>query len=98
MERLAFKVLIPARMRSTRLPGKMLADIGGKPLVAWVAQRARASGAAAVVIATDHADIQRAVTALGYEACLTSAAHETGTDRLAEAVGLLGLGDRKSVV
>ncbi len=98
MERPAFKVLIPARMRSTRLPGKMLADIGGKPLVAWVAERARASGAQAVVIATDHADIERAVTALGYQACLTSQAHETGTDRLAEAVGLLGLGADEIVV
>ena len=93
-----FKVIIPARMRSTRLPGKMLADIGGKPLVAWVAQRAAQSGADEVVVATDHADIAAAVTRAGYRACITSAAHETGTDRLAEAVALLGLPDAQIVV
>jgi 3-deoxy-manno-octulosonate cytidylyltransferase (CMP-KDO synthetase) len=98
LERLAFKVVIPARMRSTRLPGKMLADIGGKPLVAWVAERARASGAEEVVVATDHPDIAEAVAARGVRVCTTSAAHETGTDRLAEAVALLGLADEEIVV
>ena len=98
MERLAFKVVIPARMRSTRLPGKMLADIAGKPLVAWVAERARASGADEVVVATDHQDIADAVAARGIRVCTTSATHETGTDRLAEAVGLLGLADAEIVV
>lgn len=90
MERLAFRVLIPARMRSTRLPGKMLADIHGKPLVAWVAERAAESGADEVIVATDHADIADAVSAQGWRVCTTSPAHETGTDRLAEAVELLG--------
>jgi 3-deoxy-manno-octulosonate cytidylyltransferase (CMP-KDO synthetase) len=85
-------------MRSTRLPGKMLADIAGKPLVAWVAERARASGAEAVVIATDHEDIARAVTALGWRALATSSEHETGTDRLAEAAALLKLRDDEIVV
>ena len=98
MERLAFKVVIPARMRSTRLPGKMLADIGGKPLVAWVAERAKASGAQRVVIAADHPDIESALAARGFEVCLTSAAHETGTDRLAEAAALLDLGPEEIVV
>ena len=91
MERLSFRVIIPARMRSTRLPGKMLADIGGKPLVAWVAEKARASGADEVVIATDHQDIADAVSALGLRVCTTSVAHETGTDRIAEAAALLKL-------
>jgi 3-deoxy-manno-octulosonate cytidylyltransferase (CMP-KDO synthetase) len=86
-----FTVVIPARMRSTRLPGKMLADVAGRPLVAWAAERARASGAQRVAIATDHEDIARAVRALGFDACLTSEAHETGTDRLGEAVRLLDL-------
>ena len=95
---MAFKVIIPARMRSTRLPGKMLADIGGKPLVAWVAERARASGAAQVVIATDDERIARTVRALGWQACMTSPDHETGTDRLAEAAGLLGLAPGEIVV
>ena len=98
MERPAFTVVIPARMRSTRLPGKMLADIGGKPLVAWAAERARASGAARVVIATDHDDIARAVGALGWQACMTSAEHPSGTDRIAEAVRALGLGPEAIVV
>jgi len=93
-----FNVVIPARMRSTRLPGKMLADIGGKPLVAWVAERAKASGAKTVCIATDHDDIARAVTSLGWQALKTSEAHETGTDRLAEAAALLGLAPDEIVV
>jgi 3-deoxy-manno-octulosonate cytidylyltransferase (CMP-KDO synthetase) len=98
VERLAFKVIIPARMRSTRLPGKMLADIAGKPLVAWVAERALASGADDVVIATDHQEIADAVAALNLKVCTTSAAHETGTDRIAEAVALLKLRDDEIVV
>ena len=98
MDRLAFKVIIPARMASTRLPGKMLADVGGKPLVAWVAERARASGADEVVVATDHQDIADALAARGWKVCTTSPAHATGTDRLAEAVGLLRLGDDEIVV
>ena len=98
MERLAFRVIIPARMRSTRLPGKMIADIGGKPLIAWTAAQAAASGADEVVIATDHQDIADAAAAHGFKVCTTSAAHETGTDRLAEAVSLLGLADDEIVV
>ncbi len=98
VERLAFKVIIPARMKSTRLPGKMLADVAGKPLVAWVAERASASGADDVVIATDHQEIADAVTALGWKVCTTSTEHETGTDRLAEAVALLGLDADEIVV
>ncbi|MBC8022442.1 MAG: 3-deoxy-manno-octulosonate cytidylyltransferase [Burkholderiales bacterium] len=85
-------------MRSTRLPGKMLADIAGKPLVVWVAEKAAASGASAVFIATDHDDIAKAVSALGWKALATSSAHETGTDRLAEAAGMLGLADDEIVV
>jgi len=91
VERLAFKVVIPARMRSTRLAGKMLANIAGKPLVVWVVERAIASGADEVVVATDHHDIADAVALHGHKVCTTSTAHETGTDRLAEAVALLAL-------
>jgi len=93
-----FKVVIPARMRSTRLPGKMLAVIGGKPLVAWVAERAKASGAKAVYIATDHEDIANAVSSLGWKALKTSESHETGTDRLADAAALLDLAADEIVV
>jgi 3-deoxy-manno-octulosonate cytidylyltransferase (CMP-KDO synthetase) len=94
----AFRVVIPARMRSTRLAGKMLADIAGKPLVAWVAERARESGASEVVVATDHEDIERAVRALGWKAVRTSAAHPSGTDRLAEAAAVLGYAADEIVV
>lgn len=94
----AFTVVIPARMRSTRLPGKMLADVGGKPLVAWAAERARASGAARVVVATDHEDIEKAMRALGIEACMTSEAHPSGTDRIAEAARILELAPDAIVV
>jgi 3-deoxy-manno-octulosonate cytidylyltransferase (CMP-KDO synthetase) len=93
-----FTVVIPARMHSTRLPGKMLADVRGKPLVAWVVERAKASGASAVVVATDHQDIATALAPFGCRVVLTSPAHETGTDRLAEAVTHLGLEDRDIVV
>src|SRR2546421_313651 len=85
-------------MRSTRLPGKMLADIGGKPLVAWVAERARASGAARVVIATDHGDIEKAAGAHGWSVCRTSVDNATGTDRIAEAAVALGLAPGSIVV
>jgi 3-deoxy-manno-octulosonate cytidylyltransferase (CMP-KDO synthetase) len=98
LKTLSFKVVIPARLRSTRLPGKMLADIAGKPMVAWVAERAAESGAEEVIVATDHADIAGVVSALGWRVCTTSPAHPTGTDRLAEAVDLLGFADDQIVV
>ena len=79
-----FSVIIPARYASTRFPGKPLADLGGKPMVVRVAERARASGASEVLIATDHRGIARAARDHGYEAVMTSARHVSGTDRLAE--------------
>ena len=93
-----FTALIPARYASTRLPGKPLADLGGRPMVVHVAERARASGALRVVIATDDARIADAVRAHGFDALMTRADHATGTDRLAEAAALLGLGDDEIVV
>ena len=97
-ERLAFKVLIPARMHSTRLPGKMLADVAGKPLVAWAVQRGIESGADEVIVATDHPQIADAVAGMGCRVCTTSPEHATGTDRLGEAVSLLGLAADEIVV
>jgi 3-deoxy-manno-octulosonate cytidylyltransferase (CMP-KDO synthetase) len=94
----SFTVLIPARYTSTRLPGKMLADIGGAPMVVRVAQQARASGAQAVVVATDHADIAQAVRAHGVQVCMTRVDHASGTDRLAEACALLGVAGDALVV
>lgn len=87
----AFSVLIPARYASTRLPGKPLADVAGKPMIVRVAERARSSGAARVAVATDDARIRDAVEAHGFDAVMTRADHATGTDRLAEAAVKLGL-------
>jgi len=81
-----FIAVIPARYASIRLPGKPLADIGGKPMIVRVAERARASGAAEVWIATDDQRIASAVVAHGYRACMTRAGHASGTDRIAEFV------------
>lgn len=93
-----FTVLIPARYASTRLPGKPLADIAGKPMVVRVAERASESGAARVVVATDDARVYDVVVAHGITACMTRADHPTGTDRLAEAADQLGLADDAIVV
>jgi 3-deoxy-manno-octulosonate cytidylyltransferase (CMP-KDO synthetase) len=95
---LRFTVLIPARYASSRLPGKALADIGGKPMVVHVAERARASGAGAVWIATDDQRIVAAARSHGCDALMTRADHASGTDRLAEAVAALGLADDELVV
>jgi 3-deoxy-manno-octulosonate cytidylyltransferase (CMP-KDO synthetase) len=86
-----FTVLIPARLSSTRLPGKPLADIGGLPMIVRVAQRAALSGAGDVVVAADHEDIVAACNAHCVSVVLTRSDHATGSDRLAEACGLLGL-------
>ena len=93
-----FTALIPARWASTRLPGKPLADICGKPMVVRVAERAIASGAARVVVATDDRRIVDAVAAHGVAAVLTRADHPTGTDRLAEAAAQLNLAPHDIVV
>jgi len=82
-------ILIPARMASMRLPGKPLADIQGKPMIAHVADRARASGLGRVVVATDSQAIVDIVRAHGHEAVLTRADHESGSDRIFEALAAL---------
>lgn len=93
-----FTVLIPARLASTRLPDKPLADIGGKPMVVRVAQQARLSAARRVAVATDSERIAEACRAHGVEAVLTAASHPSGTDRLAEAAASLGLAGDDLVV
>lgn len=85
-----FKVVIPARHASTRLPGKPLLDIAGKPMVVRVVEQALASGAEEVVVATDHADILKAVEAAGYRAVMTREDHVSGTDRIAEVAAIFG--------
>ena len=94
----AFHIVIPARMASTRLPGKMLADLGGLPLVVRTAQQAMIAGAASVTVAADDYEIVSAVKKHGIDCVLTSVDHPTGTDRLAQAVDLLGLQDDDIVV
>ncbi len=93
-----FHVVIPARFASTRLPGKPLRDIAGRPMIQHVYERALASGAARVVVATDDERIAKVVEAFSGEVCMTSPDHQSGTDRLAETVEKLGLGDDAVVV
>jgi len=88
---LPFDVLIPARLASTRLPGKPLADIAGLPMIVRVARRAAQSAARSVTVAADDASIVAACTAHGVAAVLTGAHHASGSDRLAEAARLIGL-------
>ncbi len=94
----AFSIIIPARLASSRLPEKALADLGGKPMVVRVAERARLSAAAQVWVATDHADIAAACAEHGVPTVMTGSHHESGTTRLAEAVQILGLPDEAIVV
>ena len=93
-----FTVLIPARLASTRLPNKPLADIAGLPMVVHVARRAAQSAALRCVVAADDATIVEACRLHGVEALLTRADHASGSDRLAEACALLGLAGDDIVV
>ncbi|PKO82424.1 MAG: 3-deoxy-manno-octulosonate cytidylyltransferase [Betaproteobacteria bacterium HGW-Betaproteobacteria-13] len=96
--RTAFRVVVPARHASTRLPGKPLADIAGKPMVVRVLERASAAGASEVWIATDHEGVRDAVLAAGGKVQMTRADHPSGTDRLAEVATALGWADDDIVV
>ena len=93
-----FTVIIPARMRSTRLPEKPLKDILGKPMVVRVAQRAAQSRASDVIVACDDGRVLSACKSEGVKAVLTKTSHPTGTDRLSEAVRILNLPDDAIVV
>lgn len=95
---MSFKVVIPARYGSTRLPGKPLLDIAGKPMVAHVYERALQSAATEVVVATDDARIEAALQAYGAKVVLTSPDHPTGTDRLQEVAQKLGWQENDIVV
>ncbi|HBV38970.1 MAG TPA: 3-deoxy-manno-octulosonate cytidylyltransferase [Erwinia sp.] len=83
---MSFVAIIPARYASTRLPGKPLVDIHGKPMIVHVMERARESGAERVIVATDNNDVARAVEAAGGEVCMTRPDHQSGTERLAEVI------------
>lgn len=94
----SFSVLIPARLASTRLPGKPLADLGGLPMVVRVARQAERAGAARVVVAADDPQVVQACERHGVQALMTRADHSSGSDRLAEACSLLGLDGSDIVV
>lgn len=95
---MTFTVVIPARFASTRLPGKPLLDIAGKPMVQWVHEQALKSGAQKVIIATDSQRIADVVTAFGGEACMTRADHQSGTQRLAEVIEKYAIADDEIIV
>ncbi|MBD1389647.1 3-deoxy-manno-octulosonate cytidylyltransferase [Neiella sp. HB171785] len=95
---MSFTVIIPARYQSSRLPGKPLADIGGKPMVLHVVEQAKLSGASRVVVATDDERIAEVVRASDTELCMTGDHHQSGTERLAEVVDRLGLASDEIVV
>jgi 3-deoxy-manno-octulosonate cytidylyltransferase (CMP-KDO synthetase) len=95
---MAFHVIIPARLQSTRLPAKPLADLGGRPMVVRVAERAARAHPVSLTVATDAESVAAACQAHGWAAILTASDHPTGTDRLAEAVKVLNLAPDDIVV
>jgi 3-deoxy-manno-octulosonate cytidylyltransferase (CMP-KDO synthetase) len=95
---LSFRVIIPARYESTRLPGKPLREMAGKPMIQHVYDRATCSEAAQVIIATDDARIQQAAEGFGATVCMTSTQHRSGTERLAEVIETLQIDDDEIIV
>jgi 3-deoxy-manno-octulosonate cytidylyltransferase (CMP-KDO synthetase) len=93
-----FKVVIPARYASTRLPGKPLLEIAGRPMLQYVHGQALQSGASEVIIATDDQRILDAANGFGATVCMTSVAHDSGTERLAEVAGVMAWDDQAIVV
>jgi 3-deoxy-manno-octulosonate cytidylyltransferase (CMP-KDO synthetase) len=95
---MAFRVVIPARFDSSRLPGKALLPLAGKPMLQWVHERARACGAAEVIVATDDERIATAAKGFGAEVAMTARTHVSGTDRIAEVAVARGWSDADIVV
>ncbi|WP_286262606.1 3-deoxy-manno-octulosonate cytidylyltransferase [Thalassotalea atypica] len=95
---MSFVVVIPARYESSRLPGKVLAEIDGKPMIQWVVEKAQQSGAERVIVATDNSKVEQAVLGFGGEVCRTSADHQSGTERLAEVVEKYQFADDQVIV
>ena len=93
-----FTVIIPARFESSRLPGKPLKDIHGKPMIQWTWLQAKRSGAARIIIATESQEVKAACEGFGAEVCLTSEYHQSGTERIAEVIELSGLQDDEIIV
>ena len=94
----SFIVVIPARYQSSRLPGKVLADIGGKPMIQWVVEKAKLSGASKVIVATDNDEVEQVVKDFGGEVCKTRADHQSGTERLAEVMEQYQFSDEEIIV
>ncbi|OOF80545.1 3-deoxy-manno-octulosonate cytidylyltransferase [Rodentibacter caecimuris] len=95
---MSFTVIIPARFSSSRLPGKPLAEIVGKPMIQHVFEKARQSGAGRVIIATDNENVEKIAQGFGAEVCMTSEHHNSGTERLAEVVEKLAIPDDEIIV
>ncbi len=95
---LRFKVVIPARYASTRLPGKPLLAIAGKPMIAHVCERAQEAGAEEIIVATDDERIFQTVNALGIKAVMTRTDHQSGTERIAEVAAHCGWADNEIIV
>ena len=95
---MSFCVLIPARMASSRLPDKPLADIGGLPMIVQVVRRAEAARIGRVVVATDSADIATAVTSHGGEAVMTRTDHPSGSDRIFEALRMVDVAGAHDII
>lgn len=93
-----FVVVIPARYQSSRLPGKVLADINGKPMIQWVVEKAQLSGARQVIVATDNDEVAAVVAGFGGEVCKTRADHQSGTERLAEVMQQYQFSDDEIIV
>jgi 3-deoxy-manno-octulosonate cytidylyltransferase (CMP-KDO synthetase) len=91
-------ILIPARMASTRLPGKPMADIAGRPMIVHVAERAHESGLGRVVVATDEPAVAEAIRDHGFEAVMTRTDHQSGSDRIFEALSALDRGGKVEIV
>lgn len=98
MSYVTFRVVIPARLKSSRLPNKPLLDLGGKPMVVRVCERAQRSGADTIVVATDSRDVRDAVREAGFDVCMTREDHPSGTDRIAEVCDHFGWADETVVV
>jgi 3-deoxy-manno-octulosonate cytidylyltransferase (CMP-KDO synthetase) len=93
-----FRIVIPARYDSTRLPGKPLRSINGRPMIDWVYRAAQQAGASEIIVATDDQRICTAVEGFGGRACMTASSHQSGTDRILEVVRQLGWSDDSIVV
>ncbi len=98
MSAFEFTVVIPARFGSSRLPGKPLADIAGKPMIQHVYERALESDASRVIIATDDERVYDVAKSVGAEVCMTKSEHPSGTDRLQEVAQLYGMTDDEVIV